>query len=107
MITEQIKRYTSYNLLSYDFLHDNKGQLDFFKHNKVYNLNYLTEIKTDNYINEFNEYVKFKINDNLLIGKITGNIEKYVENIMTTEFINKTEHYFNTADNIKFKYNNK
>lgn len=43
------------DLLSFDFLYDNEGNLDFFKNNEMYNLNNLTQFKIKNYIFE-NKY---------------------------------------------------
>ena len=96
--------YNSYDLLSFDFLHDNKGQVDFFNNNKVYNLNYLAKLPNVNYLENFNEDVKFNINDEYYKNNIPSNVEDYVKNIMFTNFINQTEHYVNTNDTIPIEY---
>jgi hypothetical protein len=101
------KTYSSYDLLSFDFLHDNKNQVDFFKSNKVYNLNYLLDLKQTNYLQNFNNNVKFNINGEYLKNNIPNNVEDYVKNIMFSNFVNKTEHYVNTTDIIPIKYDNK
>ena len=104
-MTEDIT-YTSYDLLGFDFIHDN-GQVEFFKNNDVYNLNNLLDLPENNYLNEFNENVKFEINKKILETNISSNIEDYVKNIIFTNFINKTERYveLNNNDNVVIKYN--
>jgi hypothetical protein len=96
--------YGSYDLLSFDFLHDNKGQVNFFKKNKVYNLNYLKDLPNKDYLMEFDEDVKFEIDDKYYENNIPSNVEDYVKNIMFTNFFNKTEHYINTTDIISIEY---
>lgn len=81
------------DLLSFDFLHDNKGNLDFFKNNKIYNLNNLTQFEIKNYIFE-NKYYE--------------NIEEYVKTIMLTDFKHHNHEtidtYNNTNNKINLKY---
>ena len=96
---------TSNNLLSYDFLHDNSGQLTFFKEYDVYNLNNLnSDLPNNEYINNLNNNVKFRINENIIKGKISENIEQYVKDIMLSEFTNNKNNYININKNAKFEY---
>jgi hypothetical protein len=90
------KLFTSNDLLSFDFIHDNPNNINFFKENPVFNLN---------------DFTTFQINKDLLKPKIHENIEEYVKNIMLNNFehynhdiVNK---YLTTNNNINFKYNNK
>jgi hypothetical protein len=101
----ELINYNSNDLLSYDFLHDNSGQLVFFNESYVYNLNNLNNNLTDiEYINNLNNTVKFKINKNIINGKIADNIEQYVKNIMLSEFFSDKNKYLNVIDDIKFEY---
>lgn len=70
---------TSNDLLSYDFIHDNDGQLQFFRSNDVYNL----DTKT-----------MYRIDMNLLVD---FNVEKYVQDIMLNNTIIYTNNNTNTT----------
>jgi hypothetical protein len=66
-----MNRLNSNDLLSFDFLHDNPGNKQFFRNNEIYNLN---------------DSSKFKINSNLLEKEIYENIEQYVKDLMFNNF---------------------
>ena len=87
--------FNSNDLLSFDFIHDNEGNVEFFKKNNMYNLN---------------DQTQFKINENIFNNKYHNDIEQYVQNIMLTNFehINHgiTNNYSNINQLDNFKYKN-